>query len=135
MSRFYKLKNPSSKFFCALCRAPREMYYQKNLSKKNIAQIAMISVLTVWLAFPLMGFKSLFLIFIIWGVFETTNKTLYRRELSCPHCAFDPTWYRKDVKVARQKVDQFFANKASGTVAPAQAPTVKKETITNQSLR
>lgn len=46
------------------------------------------------------------------------NKILYRRELPCPHCGFDPTWYKKDIKLARRKIAEFFEK---------QAPTEKRE--------
>lgn len=108
-NRIYKLRNPSLKFYCALCRTPREAKYRKNLTTKNYLQIGIISVMLVWLTFPIMAFKSLYLFFIVWTLFEVTNKVLYRRELPCPNCGFDPTWYRKDVKMAKRKVQEFFA--------------------------
>jgi len=44
---------------------------------------------------------------IIWIIFESTHKSLYRKDLKCPFCGFDPTWYKKDVKLARRKVEEF----------------------------
>jgi hypothetical protein len=44
---------------------------------------------------------------IIWGLFESIHKSLYRKDLKCPYCGFDPKWYKKDVKLARQKVEEF----------------------------
>jgi hypothetical protein len=120
------------KFYCALCRSPREMNYRKNLTNKNYLQIIVTSVFLTWLFFPVFGFKCFWIFFFVWGAFELTNKILYRRELPCPHCAFDPTWYRKDVKVARQKVLEFFENNPIeaqkrmdeiDAVEAAQAPT------------
>ena len=29
-------------------------------------------------------------------------------ELPCPHCGFDATWYKRDVKVARRQVLDFW---------------------------
>ncbi len=115
-NRFYKLKNPALRFYCALCRTPREMIYRKNLSSKNYAQILVLSITLIWLLFPLMNFKSFFLFFVVWSAFELVNKMLYRRELPCPHCAFDPTWYKKDVKLAKRKVREFFAQQEQSLI-------------------
>lgn len=41
------------------------------------------------------------------GRFESIHSSLYRKELRCPFCGFDPSWYKKDVKFARQKVEEF----------------------------
>ncbi len=109
-SKLYKLKNPAIKFYCALCRSPREMLHRKNLTTKNYFQIVVLSVTLIWALFSLMGFKSLFLFFIIWSGFEFVNKLLYRKELPCPHCGFDPTWYKKDIKLTRKRVKEFFDN-------------------------
>ena len=71
--------------------------------KQNIASIVLISI-----TFPLMGAKTFFWPFVVWMFFEGIRKILFRREIPCPHCGFDATWYRKDVKVARQQVQEFW---------------------------
>jgi hypothetical protein len=105
---FYKVKNPQRKFLCALCSAQREIKYSKNLSYKNYMQIIVLSITASWLLFSFMGPKSVFAIFLIWPVFEVVNKLLYRKEISCPYCGFDATWYRRDVNVANKKVKDFW---------------------------
>lgn len=107
--RFYKVKKPRSSFLCALCSAPRQMKYSKNLSLKNYFQLTLLAVSLSWLCFPLMGFKSLFWVWIIWPAAEMVNKLLYRKEIPCPYCGFDATWYRRDVRIARKKVEEFWA--------------------------
>ena len=32
----------------------------------------------------------------------------YRKEIPCPHCGFDASWYKKDVKIARRLVKEFW---------------------------
>ena len=106
--RFYKVKNPSKNFLCALCSAPRNMKYSKNLKTQNYIQIALVSVAVVWALYPFIGVKSLMSVFALWMSFEIINKILYRKDIPCPYCGFDATWYRRDVKVAHQKVKDYW---------------------------
>ena len=106
--RFYKVKKPSKKFLCALCSADREMRYSKDLSAFNYLQVALLWSAISYLSFSWLGLKSIFSIFIIWPTFELTNKFLYRREVACPYCGFDATWYKRDIKMAHQKVRDFW---------------------------
>lgn len=105
--RFFKTKNPQRNFFCALCRAPRGLRYGRHLTQANYLQIVVLTAFTVWALFPLVEWKSLSSLFIYWAAFEATRKTLYRKELKCPYCGFDATWYRKDVRIARRQVEDF----------------------------
>lgn len=106
--RFYKVKNPKKNFLCALCSAPRQMKYSKNLAGKNFLQIIVLSSFLSWAFFPLMGGKALTLIFPVWMLVELVNKMLYRKEIPCPYCGFDATWYRRDVNIANNKVKAFW---------------------------
>lgn len=107
-TRFYKVKNPSKEFLCALCNTKRQMRYTKHLNIVNYYQIVVSSGFLVWLLWDLMSYKAFSLFFIIWTTFEVVKKMLYRKEIPCPHCGFDATWYRRDVKVARNKVENFW---------------------------
>lgn len=107
-----KVKNPKKEFLCALCSSPRQMRYSKNLSKANYLQILVSSAFSTWALFPLIGMSSLLSAPFIWMAFEVTNKFLYRKEITCPYCGFDATWYRRDVKLARKKVEEFWASRA-----------------------
>ena len=106
--KFYKVKNPTKNFLCALCSAPRSIKFTKNLKLQNYLQIALISIALTWALYPLMGEKSLFAVFMVWMAFEFSNKVLYRKGIPCPYCGFDATWYRRDVKVAHQKVKDYW---------------------------
>ena len=108
--RFYKVKKPSREFLCALCSAPREMKYSRNLSMMNYAQVVLLSITVSWLVSPWLGVKSLFAICIILPAFEVTNKILYRKGIGCPYCGFDATWYRRDVTVAKRLVKDYWQN-------------------------
>lgn len=61
----------------------------------------------MYFAFPLIQWKGIAFLPIIWASFESIHKSLYRKDLMCPYCGFDPKWYKKDVKFARQKVEKF----------------------------
>ncbi len=106
--RVFKVKKPKTSFFCALCRAPRQLTYQRHLGTHHYVQIVATTVFLTWALFPYLQFKTLGLVFPLWGAFEFTRKLLYRKELPCPYCGFDATWYRKDVRIARRQVEEFF---------------------------
>lgn len=57
--------------------------------------------------YPIISWKGLISLPVIWAIFESVHKSLYRKDLQCPYCGFDPKWYKKDVKLARQKVEEF----------------------------
>lgn len=59
-----------------------------------------------------MGVKGVFLFFPVWAVFEFVYRARARQSLVCPYCGFDPYLYKYDVKLAREKVKKFFADKA-----------------------
>ena len=117
--RFYKFKKVEKKFLCALCSAPREMRYSKHLKSANYLQIILISIALSWIFFPIIGAEAVFAVFLIWPVFEVTNKILYRKEIPCSYCGFDATWYRRDVKVANQKVKEFWLKNHPELVDPS----------------
>lgn len=106
--RFYRVKGARREFLCALCRAPRQMRYSSKLAAKNYAQLLIFSLSLVWMLFPWFGIRSTLLALAIWPCVEFVNKLLYRKEISCPYCGFDATWYRRDVRVARRKVEEFW---------------------------
>ncbi len=93
--------------YCALCRTPRALSYQRHLSPLHYAQITLLTAVLTWLMFPWLQWKTLGSFFIIWAGFEVTRKLLYRRDVKCQTCGFDPTWYRKDVRIARKHVENF----------------------------
>lgn len=117
--RFFKVKKATKHFICPLCSSPRQMRYQKQLNEKQFIQIAVLAGSLIWFLFPVMGFKSLSLFFVVWLGFELVNKMLYRKEIPCPYCGFDATWYRRDVKVAKKKVEEFWSAKTPASSGPA----------------
>jgi hypothetical protein len=103
----YRFKHEKRSFYCALCSSARQLRYNKHLSRFNYIQIFCIATALFYFSFPLMNFKGSIWYVIVWGAFEGFNKMLYRKELPCPYCGFDATWYRRDVRIARKKVEEF----------------------------
>jgi hypothetical protein len=101
------MKRSAKDCFCALCRTPRKLRYSRNLTKLHYGQIVIITLVFSALVFPLISWKGLISFPVIWAIFESFHKSLYRKDLQCPYCGFDPKWYKKDVKLARQKVEEF----------------------------
>jgi hypothetical protein len=58
-----------------------------------------------------MSFRGVFSFFVFLGVFEWVRRANYRKEIPCPHCGFDASWYKKDVKVARRLVATYWSDK------------------------
>jgi hypothetical protein len=70
-------------------------------------QIFVLTLVFASIAFPWLSWKGVMAFPIIWAIFESVHKSLYRKDLQCPYCGFDPKWYKKDIKLARQKVEEF----------------------------
>lgn len=66
---------------------------------------------TMLLSFPLFGWAGAVFFLVYWAGFETAKKLLYRRQLKCENCGFDPTWYRRDVKLAKKFVERHLQEK------------------------
>ncbi|MBF0313808.1 MAG: hypothetical protein HQK50_03205 [Oligoflexia bacterium] len=114
--RVYRGKRPTLEFYCPLCRSKRFLAYRSKLSRKNYAQLFTLSLVLILLCYPFMGLRALFIFFIVWGVAETILKLFFRKEIPCPYCGFDATWYKRDVRVAKRLVEEFWKNKKEGGV-------------------
>jgi hypothetical protein len=123
------MKNASSRdCFCALCRTPRKLSYARHLSALNYLQIILLTAAFTWASFPLFQFKALSSVFVIWAAFEISKKLLYRKDIKCKVCGFDPTWYRKDVRVARRQVETFLKENPDSPMLRA------KKTLSNVEI-
>ena len=118
--KFFKVKNSKKEFICALCKAPRQMRYSKNLSKMTYFRLFLFSAFLVWALSPFFGVKAILAVLPLWPVVEFTNKILYRKEIACSYCGFDATWYRRDVKIAKRKVEDFWSEKLPTSQEKAQ---------------
>jgi len=92
--------------YCALCRAPRVLRYGRHLGPLHYLQMALLTTVLTWALFDWLEWKTLGSFFFIWAGYEFTRKLLYRRDLRCQNCGFDPTWYKRDVRIARRRVEE-----------------------------
>lgn len=111
VERVYKYKNKNRNFFCPLCRTERNVTVSPRLTKKNYLQIVLTTIVLGAALFPFFGVESFVIFFAIWGTFELAIRSDYKKQIPCPHCGFDATAYKRDVKVARQQVAEFWAQK------------------------
>ena len=105
--RPYKVKRPKLEFFCPLCRTKRGFVYQSKLKLKNYIQILAVSLLL----FPLFGVKVFIVFLTLAAIMEFILRNMLKSEIPCPYCGFDASWYKKDVKIARKKVQEFWEKK------------------------
>ena len=100
-------KNEKTECFCALCRSPRTIRYSRRLLVRHYLQIMTLGFVFTVATHSWFAWNGIFALPLIWAIFECTHKALYRKDLKCPYCGFDPTWYKKDVKLARLRVEEF----------------------------
>lgn len=100
-------KKFSQECYCALCRSPRKLRYSRFLSSFHYLQIVVLTIVVTAVTYPWLEWKGACALPFIWAIFESTHKSLYRKDLICQFCGFDPKWYKKDLKLARQKVEEF----------------------------
>lgn len=93
--------------FCALCRTPRKLRYERKMKLRHVGQILVLTLVLAACSYPWLDWKGAMALPIVWATFEYVRQSLYRKDLICPYCGFDPAWYKKDVKIARQKVEEF----------------------------
>lgn len=118
--RTFKHKDPKMEFFCPLCGTKRAFNSTPRLSFKNFCQIALSSLLVGGAFYPVMGIRSFFVFFIFWALFEAAVRMNFRKEIPCPHCGFDASWYKRDVTVAKRKVQDFWDKDESKVDASAE---------------
>lgn len=104
---FRQKKNQKAECFCALCRTPRVLRYSRYLKKRHYLQIFIITLGLTAATYPWFSLSGVMSLPLVWALFESIHKSLYRKDLKCPYCGFDPKWYKKDVKLARRKVEEF----------------------------
>ena len=107
--RPYRARKAAIRFFCPLCSMERSVSCKPRLDKWNYVQILVSWIFFSVILFPLMEWNSFYFLFIIWFGFEAAARLRFKKEIPCPHCGFDATWYKRDVKVARKLVDQFWS--------------------------
>lgn len=119
-NRPFRFKNARAKFHCPLCASERYLTTSHRLNWKQYTQIAVLTGISTYALFDVMAWRGLSLFFIFWAGYEVARRLVYRSEIPCPYCGFDASWYKRDVKVARKLVQEFWQNKNQ---PPAQSET------------
>lgn len=123
IKRVYQSKEKQRDFYCPLCSTLRNVRVSPKLSKKNYFQILLTTIVLGSALFPLMNVTAFSVFFLIWGTFELVIRSNYKKEIPCQHCGFDATDYKKDVKVARQKVKEFWDQKQGAKLSTSDTQT------------
>ncbi len=109
-SRPFRFKNATKKFHCPLCASERYLTSSHRMALKYI-QIAVLTGVTSFALYDYFGLRSLVFGILYWAAYEIGRRLVYRSEIECPYCGFDASWYKRDVKVARRLVDEFWQKK------------------------
>lgn len=124
-SRPFRFKNAAKKFHCPLCASERYLTMNHRLGLKQFIQLGVLTAISTYALFDVMQWRGLFLGFIFWSIYEVVKRLVYRSEIACPYCGFDASWYKRDVKVARRLVKEFWQKKESGNaVSDVDQPTL-----------
>lgn len=116
--RIYRYKQNVHTFFCPLCSTERAYKTKPSLNLLNHSQIALLTLVSTAVSYEWIGLRGLFLYFAYWAIFEMSVRVIFRKDVPCPHCGFDASWYKRDVKVARRLVKEFWDQKNSVTSSP-----------------
>ncbi len=98
-------------FFCPLCKVERKLEYRSKLSVRQYFQILLIYMFISLFTFSSMGVYSIVFLFLTWSIFDFVNRSLFKNNIPCPHCGFDASWYKKDLKTTRTLVEKFWEDK------------------------
>ncbi len=100
-------KTSKKEFLCACCGLPRVARYSRRLENRHYGQILVLTIAVTAILYPWFSWKGAVSLPIVWFFFESIHKSLFRKDIRCPYCGFDVTWYKKDVRVARKQVEDF----------------------------
>lgn len=111
LTRSFQYKNHANVFFCPLCSSQRVQRVRPKLTWHNHIQLTLLTLFTTLILFPALQWGGLMTYFLFWGLFDGFRRVLFKKEVPCPHCGFDASWYKRDVKMARKKVEEFWASR------------------------
>ena len=110
--RPYKVKNAVLEFLCPLCGVERGVSVHYKLTRKNHFQIGIISIVLGLISVSFLNWGVILFYPTVLVSFEFVRRSVYRKEIPCPHCGFDAVWYKKDVPRTRELVHEFWQEKS-----------------------
>lgn len=120
--RVFRIKNPTMSFYCPLCRSQRALKVRPHLTKTHFMQVFLATLVFVIFAWPLFDWRGIFSFFFFWGVLEVTLRFYFKKEVPCPYCGFDATWYKRDVPRTRKIVKEFWEKREDDKVMDVKIP-------------
>ena len=121
-TRPFRFKNATKKFHCPLCASERYLTSSHRMTSKQFIQIAVLTGVTTFALYDYFGLRSLVFGVLYWAAYEIARRLVFRSEIECPYCGFDASWYKRDVKVARRLVDEFWQKKNAPTDKTPEPP-------------
>lgn len=106
-------------FYCPICKKQRRSFFWPSPQKRHYLALLVLAVFMAMALYPWAGVRGAVLVLPIWATFEFYYRARARQSVICPHCGFDPYLYKTDVKAARRKVEEFFAEKAKTKAKPS----------------
>ena len=93
-------------FFCPLCHYHQSTNTIERVGARHHGQIAILTLATMLLTYPVFGLKGAVLYLVYWMGFEFFYRLRKRQALVCESCGFDPFLYKQDVTLARKALRQ-----------------------------
>ncbi len=101
---FYFVREGKLHFFCPLCHFHQSTNTIRKVGVRHHLQIAVLTLTTNLITFPIFGFKGVVLYLVYWMGFEFFYRLRKRQALICTSCGFDPFLYKRDVSIARSSL-------------------------------
>jgi len=130
--RTYKFKKVALEFFCPLCRTERAISTHHKLTLINYCQITFLTLLLTGALWSWAGARGLFSFFPLLMGFESVRRMLFSKDVPCPHCGFDASWYKRDVTVAKKLVEDFWAERDNLKTGHESEAASNVSAVTNQ---
>lgn len=108
----FRLRRPGKfSYVCPLCRSEQHTNTVHKIQLYHHLQIGLATVFFVIVFWSIMGVKGAVSYFAFWAVFETVFRLRRRNSWICGDCGFDPFLYKRDPKLAREKVRVYWQDR------------------------
>ena len=98
-------------FYCAFCRTPRRVSFQKHIGAFEILLSSVASIILMLLFFQKFDPRALGIFAVSLSLLEFLVQFKYRLALPCKQCGFDPLLYMKSKEKACAQVKEHLENR------------------------
>lgn len=120
-------------YYCPICKIQRRSLYFPSPRTKHYIQLAVLICFSTFCVAPWMGLKAIGFFLPLWPLFEFFYRARARQALICDRCGFDPYLFKFDVKLAKERVEKFYAEKEAkalkGTTKPPETTSSKSAQV------